>query len=120
MLRLMGVQLLFVILASLVIGRHSFLSLESTLLGGTISVVSNLVFAYRFFASGRETQAQRIVHAFYKGELLKFAMIIGLTLLVFTQMDVLILPFVGGLLSATLATWFAPWILSRGNRAVTA
>jgi len=111
--RLMGIQSMIVVLISLAWGWHSFSALTSSLLGGAISIVPNAVFASRFFASGRSSNSQKIVRAFYTGELIKLLITVVLVLIVLTQFSsVLILPLLTGFVAATFGLWFAPLLLS--------
>lgn len=115
----MGVQALIVVLIAVAWGLHSVHAMTSTLIGGFISIAPNAYFARRFFASGRSTDPQKIVRAFYIGEVLKLVITIALVLVAITQLSILILPFLTGLVGATLGLWFAPVLASRNSRAVT-
>lgn len=109
----MGVQSMIVVLISSAWGWYSFMALASSLLGGMISIVPNIYFASRFFASGRSSNPQKIVRTFYLGELIKLAITVVLVLTVLTQFSsVLILPLLTGFVAATLGLWFAPLLVS--------
>ena len=108
----MGIQSLLVVLASLVWSLHSAQAITSSLLGGIVSIAPNAYFAYRFFASGRRGDPQKIVRAFYAGELLKLIITVVLTVAIFVFTTVLIFPFLTGLVVATLGLWSAPRVVA--------
>lgn len=108
----MGIQALVVVLVSLAWGWHSFQCMTSSLLGGFISIAPNAYFARRFFSSGNASDPQKIVRTFYTGELLKLVIMIVLAIIIFTQLPVLVLPFLSGLVAATFGLWFSPLLLS--------
>lgn len=114
--RLMGIQSMIVVLISLAWGWYSFIALASSLLGGVISIVPNIYFASRFFASGRSSNPQKIVRTFYLGEVLKLGITVSLVLVGITQFSsVLILPLLTGFVAATLGLWFAPLLVFLQN-----
>ncbi len=55
---------------------------------------------------------QEIVRTFYKGEIAKLVIMVVLVVLILTQLSVLILPFLTGLVGASLALWLVPLILT--------
>lgn len=108
----MGIQALVVVLISLAWGWHSFQCMTSSLLGGFISIAPNAYFARRFFTSGNSSDPRKIIRTFYVGELLKLIIIVVLAIIIFTQLSVMVLPFLSGLVAATLGLWFSPLLLS--------
>lgn len=113
----MGAQAFVVAVIALAWCFFNVQAMTSTLLGGLVSILPNIYFARRFFASGRSADAKKIVRTFYLGELFKLLITVALALLVITQLPVLILPFLTGLVAATLGLWFAPVFANRQRRA---
>jgi len=110
--RLMAIQSIVVVLISAMWGLHSFDALSSALLGGVVAIVPNVYFAYRFFASGRHADPKKIVRTFYTGELLKLVITIVLAIGIFMLLPILLLPFLTGLVGATLGLWSAPKVVA--------
>lgn len=104
----MGIQSLVVVLISAAWGLHSFDAMSSALLGGLVSILPNMYFAYRFFASGQQSDPKKIVRALYAGEILKLVITVVLAIGIFMLLPILLLPFLTGLVGATLGLWSAP------------
>ena len=108
-MRLMGLQAIVVIFIALVWGLSGFSAMFSTRLGGVVCILPNSYCAHRFFASGRKNKGpNKIVYAFYKGELVKLMMTAGLALIIFLAFHIKILPFLSGFIGATIGMWLAP------------
>ncbi len=109
---LVGLQVLVVIFIALAWGFSGFYAMISALLGGAVCILPNSYFAYRFFASGRNNnEPNKIVHVFYKGEVVKLLMTAGLMLVIFIEFHVGILPFLSGFAGATMGFWLAPLLV---------
>ena len=112
-LRLMGLQALVVIFVALAWGFSGFYAVLSALLGGAVCILPNSYFAHRFFASGRKnSEPNKIVHAFYKGELVKLLMSAGLLLIIFIEFQIKMLPFLSGFVGATMGIWLMPLLVT--------
>jgi len=107
----MGLQALVVIFVALAWWLGSFSAMLFTLLGGAVCILPNSYFAHRFFASGsKNSEPQKVVTAFYKGEIVKLLMTVTLALIIFIEFKVKILPFISGFTGATIGLWLAPML----------
>lgn len=86
----------------------------SALLGGLAAVLPSLYFAYRFFAATYARQVERIIRAFYWGELTKLLLSAFLVILISKVWPKLaILPFFSDFVAACLGFWLAPLVLKK-------
>jgi len=113
---LMGLRALVVVFIAMAWGLSSFHAMLSVLLGGAVCILPNGYFAWRFFKSGHNNnQPNKIVQAFYKAGIVKLLMTVGLTLIIFTECHVKILPFISGFVGATMGIWWTP-LLGKFNQ----
>lgn len=107
--RLVAMQMLVVIGIAVGWCLNSRWSVLSALLGGLAVVLPSLYFAYRFFATTQARKVERIIRAFYWGEIVKIALsaflVIGMLKL---WPDIKILPFFSGFIGAYLGFWLSP------------
>lgn len=86
----------------------------SALLGGLAAVLPSLYFARRFFSATHARQAERIIKAFYWGELTKLLLsaflVIALSKL---WPGMAILPFFSNFVAAYLSFMLAPFVVRR-------
>lgn len=89
----------------------------SALLGGVAVVLPSFYFAYRFFAATHARQVQRIIRAFYWGELTKLLLSAFLVIAISKWWPKLaILPFFSDFAAAYLGFWLAPLIMRQSLR----
>jgi len=81
--RLVIIQAVSVLLASLVALYWGSVTGLSVFAGGMISVISSLVFAYKAFQHTGAQASKQVMRAFYIGEALKFFLFITLLVMVF-------------------------------------
>ena len=109
--RMIGMQLIAVVIIALAWSFDSSGAVISALLGGIAVIVPNLYFAYRFFATGTQREPRRIVIAFYFGELTKMFISAGFAVLMIMQLAVKIAPFFCGFLGAYVGFFIVAPIL---------
>ena len=78
--RLVALQAIVAGVVAVVWLASSLTAAVSALLGGLAAVLPSFYFAYRFFAATHARQVQRIVRAFYWGELTKLLLSAGLVI----------------------------------------
>jgi len=110
--RLIGIQALLVIIASLVWGISRGLpGLVSTLLGGLVCIGPALLFAWGLMSRYHRASPQRILMVFYVGEFFKLFISAILMVLILKLLAVSLLPAVTGFIVASLSFWAAPFLL---------
>jgi len=83
----------------------------SALLGGLAAVLPGLYFAHRFFATTHARQAEKIIKAFYWGELTKLLLSAFLVIAISKLWpNLAILPFFSNFAAAYLGSWLAPLV----------
>lgn len=84
----------------------------SALSGGLAAVLPSLYFAYRFFAATQARQVNRIIKAFYWGELTKL-LLTGALVIIFLRLwpEIELLPFFSSFVGACMGFWLAPWLI---------
>jgi len=87
----------------------------SALMGGVASVIPSAVFAFLFFARQNKRSAQKVVGAFYGGELLKLLLSVALIIIILRGMQVEFLPFLTGFVGAHMGIWLAPLLASKAR-----
>lgn len=87
---------------------HSLSDSRSVLLGGIAALIPNLYFAWRFLSCQHHDNPKHIVRAVYIAEMIKLALCVFLSLLIFRKMSVTWLPFMCGLVSVYFAHWLVP------------
>ncbi len=81
------------------------------LLGGLAVVLPSLYFAYRFFATTQARKVERIIRAFYWGEIVKIALSAFLVVSMLKLWpDIRVLPFFSGFIGAYLGFWLSPLV----------
>jgi ATP synthase protein I len=98
-----GVTVIAAIAASGLAGREAA---WSALLGGSIATVGSLAMVALVFA-GAAADAQRIVAAFYTGEAVKLAVVVGLFVVVLRTVRVVPLAMLAGFAATYLVYWIA-------------
>jgi ATP synthase protein I len=98
-----GVTVIAAVAASGLAGREAG---WSALLGGGIATVGSLAMVALVFA-GAAANAQRIVAAFYTGEAVKLAVVVGLFVLVLRTVRVVPLAMLAGFAATYLVYWIA-------------
>jgi ATP synthase protein I len=92
----------------------SWTAAVSALLGGGAVVLPSLYFAYRFFAVTHARSAQRIIRAFYWGELTKLLLSAFLVIAISRLWPKLvILPFFSDFAATYLGFWLAPLVMRK-------
>ena len=86
----------------------------SALLGGFIFILPNYFFVRQSFAYSGARATRQIVNAFYKGESIKFSLIIVLFALAYTFVKPLEpLAMLIAFIAVQMTNWLVPWILGR-------
>jgi len=119
-LRLIGIQTSVLLVIALLWSSSGFRGVFFVLLGGYVFVIPNVFFAYFFFKMKRSNSSPReTVVKFYKYKLIKFALMIGIVTLVFSELPVMVFPFFSGLVGACLSVFLIPFFLglNRDSRA---
>jgi ATP synthase protein I len=98
-----GVTVIAAVAASGLAGREAG---WSALLGGGIATVGSLAMVALVFA-GAAANAQRIVAAFYTGEAVKLAVVVGLFVVVLRTVRVVPLAMLAGFAATYLVYWIA-------------
>lgn len=108
-LNLVALQLLVVVVITLIWLVNSWIAAVSALLGGLSVVLPNLYFAFRFFATTQARQVNRIIRAFYWGELTKIVMT-GILVIIFAKFfpNLNFPAFFSSFACACLGFWLAP------------
>ncbi|WP_245183384.1 F0F1 ATP synthase subunit I [Legionella israelensis] len=89
----------------------------SSMLGGLVCIIPNVIFAGQAFKYQGARAAKKIVHSFYKAEALKIAMSIVLFATVFIMCDIKPLAFFITYILVQMSHWFAPWVvINKYNR----
>lgn len=86
---------------------------ESALLGGLTFVIPNTYFVLRFFKHKFARDAKKIVGNLYWGEIIKLLMMGVIAVIFLSQLNVLMLPYITGLMGAQLGIWLTPLIVMR-------
>lgn len=107
--RLVALQMLVALVIALGWLISGGIAALSALLGGLAAVLPSFYFAYRFFAATGARQVNRIIKAFYWGELTKILLSAILVILI-THLwaNLAIMPFFIGFAGAYLGFWLAP------------
>lgn len=88
----------------------------SALLGGLAAVLPSFYFAYRFFAATHARQVQKIIRAFYWGELTKLLLSAFLVIAISRWWPKLaLLPFFSDFAAAYLGFWLAPLVANKSS-----
>lgn len=87
----------------------------SFLLGGSIGLIPNALFARLFLVTNKAREAERIVKRFFLAEFAKWLMTIIMFFLVMKFCNANLLVIVGGFATSQLVFWIAP-VLLIGNR----
>lgn len=116
--RLLALQLVAV---AVIAGVWSFYGLRDSyiaLLGGGISILPNLFFAYRFFAKMYQHTPKQVLHSFYLNETFKMVISVLLLVLAVCLLRVKIFPLFSGFLGGYLGLWFMPLLVTREMKKV--
>lgn len=107
-LKIIGLQAALVLLAAIICVPFNPLWVPSILLGGLVSIIPTLYFAWRFFASVKRGQLKYILRALYLGEFVKLLIVAVLSAVVVSFLKVNILSFMIGFVVSYLAFWIVP------------
>ena len=111
-LRLVVLQALTATVVAGVWAMTGWVAGVSALLGGLATILPSLYFAIRFFAATQARQVDRIIKAFYWGELTKLVLSAALVIALFQLWPGMAeLPFFCGFISACLGFWLAPCVI---------
>ena len=110
--RLVMLQMIVAVAVSIVWLISGWIAAVSALLGGAAVVLPNLYFAYRLFAVTQARQVQRIISAFYWGELTKLCLS-AILVVMFTHLwpSIEPLPFFSDFAVTAMGFWLAPLIM---------
>ncbi len=109
--RLVALQMLVVIVIATGWMLEGWFAATSALLGGTAAVLPSLYFAYRFFATTQARKVERIIRAFYWGEVTKICLSAFLVISIIKAWPKIeTLPFFSGFIGAYLGFWLSPFI----------
>lgn len=115
--RLFRVQsVVMLVMATVVMLFADARAAKSLILGGLVSMLPTAYFAWRMFSIRGSSAAQNIVGRFYKGEVIKILLTVGLFSLVFKYLSVTPLFFFTGFVVAQLCFWFAPLIFNHKQK----
>lgn len=83
----------------------------SSLLGGLVCILPNVIFISQAFKHQGARAAKKIVQSFYKAEAFKIILSIVLFALVFIMFAITPLAFFITYILVQLSHWFAPWVI---------
>lgn len=113
-LKLVGSQALFVLVIGLIIYLGWDLSMaRSALIGGTIVILPNLVFALYAFRFAGAQSAKMVTTSFYRGQSLKLLTTFVLFIIAFKFLNVIIEPMMITFIITLLTHWFAPFYFNQ-------
>lgn len=104
--KILGYQLLIILVISLGFAIGEWQKALSPALGGLAAFIPNLYFALRIAGSG-EQEARKILRSFYTGETVKLLLTAALFMLIFQIPNIEILPLLTGYIAALSVFWFA-------------
>lgn len=104
--KILGYQLLIIVVVSLGFGAMGWQQTVSSALGGLAAFLPNLYFALRVSGSAGK-EAKEILQSFYAGESVKLLLTAGLFILIFQIPTIEILPLLAGYIAALSVFWFA-------------
>ena len=108
---LLIVQCALVALGTLLFGVFQDLKAGYSALAGGLSVLlPNAVFAFYVFRYEGAQAAQKIAASLYKGEVMKWILMMIIMTVVFLEIPVLGLPFFVALISVQGVFWLGPWM----------
>ncbi len=104
--RIVGYQLLIIMVISLGFAVGEWQKAFSCALGGLAAFIPNLYFALRMTGSANQ-EARKILRSFYAGETVKLLLTAALFILIFQIPGIEILPLLAGYIAALSVFWFA-------------
>jgi ATP synthase protein I len=104
--KILGYQILIIMVVSLGFVVGGWQKAFSSALGGLAAFIPNLYFALRV-AGSAEQEARKILRSFYMGESVKLLLTVALFILIFQIPNVEILPLMAGYIAALSVFWFA-------------
>ncbi|PWK46783.1 ATP synthase subunit I [Pleionea mediterranea] len=111
--KVIAVQSAVVIISAAIALFWGFKASLSILLGGAVSVLPSLAFAYFAFRHSGARSSQQVVKGFLLGEAIKFFLTIVLFILVFKFASVMIGAVFIGFGVALVSYWLVPFVLDR-------
>jgi ATP synthase protein I len=109
-LKLVGSQALFVVMIGLIIYLGwDFDKARSAVIGGTVAVLPNLVFALYAFRFAGAQVAKMVTTSFYRGQSLKLLTTFVLFIIAFKFLNVVIEPMMITFIITLMTHWFAPY-----------
>jgi ATP synthase protein I len=102
------ITLLIALIAELQSGNKAAIS---ALLGGSIAILPQALFALIYFKYSGARAAKQIINGFYKGEALKIFLSVGLFALVFITYPIAPLAFFITYITVQLTHWLTPWVM---------
>jgi ATP synthase protein I len=102
-------QIIFAVLMALAWWRISTPDMISALLGGFAVILPSFCFSQYFLGQIHTKSPQKVLIAFYIGELLKLVSSVLMMLIFVKVFKVGILPLVTGFIGAHVGTWFTPF-----------
>jgi ATP synthase protein I len=104
--KILGYQVLIIVVVSLGFAVEGWQKALSPALGGLAAFIPNLYFALRIKGSA-EQEARKILNSFYAGETGKLLLTAALFVLIFQIPNVKIIPLLAGYAAALSVFWFA-------------
>lgn len=112
--RLIGLQMGLAGVIAIAWLLNGWIAAISALLGGLAAVLPNLYFAYRFFVETAARQVERIVRAFYWGELTKLLLSAFLVISISKLWPgMAVYPFFSNFAAAYLSVLLAPLVMRK-------
>lgn len=113
-LKLVGSQALFVVMIGLIIYLGwDFDKARSAVIGGTVAVLPNLVFALYAFRFAGAQVAKMVTTSFYRGQSLKLLTTFVLFIIAFRFLNVVIEPMMITFIITLMTHWFAPFYFNQ-------
>lgn len=113
-LKLVGSQALFVLIIGLIIYLGwDFDKARSAVIGGTVAVLPNLVFALYAFRFAGAQVAKMVTTSFYRGQSLKLLTTFVLFIIAFRFLNVVIEPMLITFIITLMTHWFAPFYFNQ-------
>ncbi|WP_411725551.1 ATP synthase subunit I [Methyloglobulus sp.] len=104
--KILGYQVLIIMVVSFGFVVGGWQKALSSTLGGLAAFIPNLYFALRVSGSA-EQEARKILRSFYVGESVKLLLTVALFILIFQIPSIEILPLLAGYIAALSVFWFA-------------
>ena len=111
--RLIAYQVLVAVVVSLGFLAKDFNAAYSSLLGGLICIIPNMIFALYATRFGGARAAKQIARSFYLGETLKFVLTVVLFTVTFKFLTISVGPLFICYVLTLMVFWFSPLLLKR-------